>query len=43
MKTQHLEDNYPLLISYMKENGYSQDYIYKCRREINRILFLGTK
>jgi len=41
MKTQHLEDNYPLLISYMKENGYSQTYIDKFWREINRILSMA--
>jgi len=41
MKTQHLEDNYPLLISYMREKSYSQMYIDRCRREINRILSLA--
>ena len=41
MKTQHLEDNYPLLLSYMKERDYSQSYIDSCRREISRILFLA--
>lgn len=41
MNTQHLEDNYPLLISFMKESGYSQTYIEKFRREINRILSLA--
>ncbi len=41
MNTQHLEDNYPLLISYMKESGYSQIYIDKFRREINRILSMA--
>ncbi len=41
MNTQHLADNYPRLISYMEESGYSQIYIDRFRREINRILSLA--
>lgn len=41
MNTQHLEDNYPRLISYMKENGYSRFYIDKFRWEIKRVLSLA--
>ena len=41
MNTKHLEDNYPRLISYMKEIGYSQTYIDSFRREINRIISLA--
>ena len=38
MKTQHLEDSYPRLISYMEESGYSRIYVDRFKREINRIL-----
>ena len=41
MKTQHLEDSYPRLISYMEESGYSRIYINRFKREINRILSLA--
>jgi len=38
MNTQHLADNYPRLISYMEESGYSRIYVNRFKREINRIL-----
>ena len=41
MKTKHLEDSYPRLISYMKESGYSRIYINRFKREIYRILSLA--
>ena len=41
MKTQHLADNYPRLISYMEENGYSRIYVNRFKREINRILSMA--
>lgn len=41
MKTQQLEDNYPRLISYMEESGYSRIYVDRFKREINRILSLA--
>lgn len=41
MKTQHLEDSYPRLISYMEESGYSRIYINRFKREINRILSMA--
>ena len=41
MKTKHLEDSYPRLISYMEESGYSRFYIYRFKREINRILSMA--
>ena len=43
MKTQHLEDSYPRLISYMEESGYSRIYINRFKREINRILSLAPR
>ncbi len=41
MKTKHLEDSYPRLITYMEESGYSRFYIYRFEREINRILSMA--
>ena len=41
MKTKHLEDSYPRLISYMEESGYSRIYINRFKREINRILSMA--
>ena len=41
MNTQHLEDNYPRLISYLEENGYSRIYISRFKREINHILSMA--
>ena len=41
MNTQHLEDNYPRLISYLEENGYSRIYIRRFKREINHILSMA--
>ena len=41
MKTQHLEDSYPRLISYMEESGYSRIYINRFKWEINRILSMA--
>jgi len=41
MKTQHLADNYPKLISYMEESGYSRIYVNRFKREINHILSIA--
>ncbi len=41
MKTKHLEDSYPRLISYMEESGYSRIYINRFKQEINRILSMA--
>ena len=41
MKTKHLEDSYPRLISYMEESGYSRIYINRFKREINHILSMA--
>ncbi|TEB04267.1 Tyrosine recombinase XerC [Pelotomaculum schinkii] len=38
MNTQKLRDNYPKLIGYMEEAGYSATYIKKVRREIDHVL-----
>ena len=41
MNTQHLEDNYPRLIFYLEESGYSRIYISRFKQEINRILSMS--
>jgi integrase len=38
MDVQNLQEKYPVLLSYMKENGYSAGYIRSIKTEINRIL-----
>jgi len=38
MNVQNLRDNYPKLISYMETNGYSNVYIDRLKREIEKIL-----
>lgn len=38
MNVQNLRDNYPKLISYMENNGYSKTYISRFKREIEKIL-----
>ncbi len=38
MDVQNLQEKYPLLITFLKENGYSKPYIDRFRREINHIL-----
>jgi len=38
MNLQNLRDNYPKLISYMEDSGYSETYISRLRKEIERIL-----
>ena len=38
MNVQHLQETYPILISFMEENGYSHSYINKLKREIYRIV-----
>ena len=44
MNIQNLRDNYPKLISYMEDNGYSKTYVAKFKRELTRILGLaGSK
>ncbi len=44
MDLQNLRDNYPKLISHMKNNGYSKTYVDRFSREIKRILSLaGSK
>lgn len=43
MNVQNLRDNYPKLISHMKNNGYSKRYIGKFEREIEKILVVSSK
>jgi len=44
MNMQNLRENYPRLIFYMTQNGYSESYVARFRREIKRILLLsGSK
>ena len=38
MNEQNLQDNYPLLISYMERGGYSKFYIDRFRHEIKHII-----
>jgi len=38
MNVQNLRDNCPKLISYMKNNGYSKNYVDRLKREIAKIL-----
>jgi integrase len=38
MDVQNLQEKYPFLLSYMKENGYSATYVRYLKTEINRIL-----
>jgi len=38
MNVQNLQENYPHLLSYMEENGYSAIYIKRFKVEINRML-----
>ena len=38
MEVQNLQDNYPRLLSFMKENGYSAIYIRRFEAKIKRIL-----
>lgn len=38
MNVRNLRDNYPKLISYMENNGYSKTYISRFKREIEKIL-----
>ena len=41
MDVQNLQDNYPKLISYMENNGYSKTYVDRFKREITKILVLA--
>lgn len=41
MNVQNLRDNYPKLISYMENNGYSKTYVGRFKQEIQRILELA--
>jgi len=41
MNVQNLQDNYPKLISYMENNGYSKTYVDRFKREITKILVLA--
>ena len=41
MNVQNLQDNYPKLISYMENNGYSKTYVDSFKREITKILVLA--
>lgn len=41
MNVQNLKDNYPKLISYMENNGYSKTYVDRFKREITKILVLA--
>jgi len=38
MNVQNLRHNYPKFISYLKTNNYSEEYVYKINREIEKIL-----
>jgi integrase len=38
MNVQYLRKNYPKLISYLETNNYSEEYVYKINREIEKIL-----
>jgi len=38
MNVQNLRDNYPKLMSYMEENGYSKTYVDRLKREVKKIL-----
>ena len=38
MNVQNLRDNYPKLISFMENNGYSKTYVDRFKREIEKIL-----
>jgi hypothetical protein len=38
MNLQYLQDNYPKLILYMKEGGYTKSYINRVKHEIKQIL-----
>lgn len=40
MNVQNLQGNYPKLISYMENNGYSKTYVDRFKREITKILVL---
>lgn len=39
MNLSNLRQNHPLLLSHMKESGYSENYIHSVQLEINRMLF----
>ncbi len=41
MNVQNLQDNYPKLISYLENNGYSKTYVDRFKREITKILVLA--
>lgn len=41
MNVQNLRDNYPKLISYMENNGYSKTYVGRFKQEIQRIIELA--
>ncbi|MDG7002026.1 MAG: hypothetical protein JRN15_23240, partial [Nitrososphaerota archaeon] len=34
VNVQNLRDNYPKLISYMEDNGYSETYVSRFKREL---------
>ena len=41
MNVKKLQDNFPKLISYMEDNGYSKTYIERFKREIKKTLLLA--
>lgn len=43
MNVQNLRDNYPKLISHLKDNDYSKMYVDRFRREMARILKCADK
>ena len=43
MNVQNLQGNYPKLISYMENNGYSKTYVDRFKREITKILMLACR
>ncbi len=38
MNVQNLRENYPELISYMTENGYSESYVVRFSTQIKNII-----
>ena len=43
MNIKNLRDNYPKLISYLENNGYSKEHVNNFKREIEKILVMNSK
>jgi preprotein translocase subunit Sss1 len=43
MNVENLRKNHPKLITFMEEEGYHANYVFKVRQEIRRILRLADK